>query len=72
MQVEIRGEPDLSADEFLGLANRVWPRDHDVAGATAALRRTINIVARADGVLVGAVAHSHRRVFLRHRPRHTR
>ena len=55
MHVEIREEADLSADEFLGLANRVWPRDYDVASADAALRRTINIVARAGGVVIGTV-----------------
>jgi GNAT superfamily N-acetyltransferase len=45
----------FSADAFLALAQRVWPRDYDVARAADALTRTVNIGAW-DGVrLVGAV-----------------
>ena len=55
MQVEIREEADLSVEEFLGLANCVWPRDYDAAAADAALRRTINLVARANDVVVGTL-----------------
>ena len=55
MEIEIREEPDLSAAEFLRVANEVWPRDYDSAATDAALRRTINITARADGELVATL-----------------
>jgi len=54
VQIVIREEPNLSAEEFLDLANAVWPRDYDAAAADAALRRTINIAARGDR-LVGTL-----------------
>jgi hypothetical protein len=34
----------LSAVDFVALANRVWPRDYDVARAEEAISRTINIL----------------------------
>ena len=55
MQIVIHEEPNLSAEEFLGLANAVWPRDYDSVATEGALKRTINIVARAEGNLVGTV-----------------
>ncbi|MBW3570974.1 MAG: GNAT family N-acetyltransferase [Gemmatimonadetes bacterium] len=48
-------EPGLSADDFLGLAQRVWPGDYSREPAQAALGTTINITARLDGTLVGCV-----------------
>ena len=51
----IREETALAAGEFLELANAVWPREYDAGAAREALTRTINIVARADGVLVGTL-----------------
>jgi GNAT superfamily N-acetyltransferase len=48
-------EPGLSADDFLGLAQRVWPGDYAADAVRAALGRTINLTARVDGVLVGCV-----------------
>jgi GNAT superfamily N-acetyltransferase len=55
MQIVIQEEPNLSAEDFLELANTVWPRDYDPVATEAALKRTINIVARADGGLVGTL-----------------
>lgn len=45
----------FTADEFLVLAQRVWPGGYDVAAATSALTRTTNIGARDGKRLVGAV-----------------
>jgi GNAT superfamily N-acetyltransferase len=46
---------NFSADAFIALANRVWPRDYDVARAGEAIKRTINIGAWDGAHLVGAV-----------------
>ena len=55
MQIVIHEEPNLPTEEFLDLANAVWPRDYDLVATEAALNRTINIVARAEGRLVGSL-----------------
>jgi GNAT superfamily N-acetyltransferase len=55
MRIVVQEEPGLSAEEFLVLANSVWPRDYDPVATEAALKRTINVVAREDGQLVGAL-----------------
>lgn len=45
----------FGADEFLSLAQRVWPRDYSQMAATDALEHTINIGAWAGPRLVGSV-----------------
>jgi len=56
MTVEYReGEAAFDVDAFLGLARRVRHDEYDVARTKAALARTINIGAWADGRLVGVV-----------------
>ena len=45
----------FAADEFLTLAQRVWPRDYSVADASAALERTINLGAWDGTRLVGSI-----------------
>jgi len=45
----------FAADEFLALAQRVWPRDYSVADASAALERTINLGAWDGTRLVGSI-----------------
>lgn len=51
--IEYRG--GFSAADFLGLAQRVWPRDYSVPDAAAALDRTVNIGAWDGDRLVGSV-----------------
>ena len=46
---------DFSADDFLALAQRVWPRDYSSTQAAAALERTINIGAWDGSRLVGSI-----------------
>jgi GNAT superfamily N-acetyltransferase len=53
MPIEYR--EGFSAGDFIALANRVWPRDYDMARAADAIARTINIGAWDGGRLVGAV-----------------
>ena len=48
-------ESDLMAADFLSLAIQVWPGSYDIQKTAEALRRTINITARADGLLVGCL-----------------
>ena len=45
----------FAADEFLALAQRIWPRDYSVADASAALERTINVGAWDGTRLVGSI-----------------
>ena len=45
----------FEADAFVTLANRVWPREYDLAAATKALVRTTNIGAWKGLRLIGAV-----------------
>ncbi|MCB9663734.1 MAG: GNAT family N-acetyltransferase [Alphaproteobacteria bacterium] len=54
-EVTVAREPGLPVGDFLGLAQRVWPGDHAEALVDRALRRTLNVTARRDGVLVGCV-----------------
>lgn len=53
MQIDYAEEPELSAGEFLGLTERVWPGDYSHDLTQQALARTINLTARAEGTLVG-------------------
>jgi GNAT superfamily N-acetyltransferase len=55
MEIRYGEEPRLSADDFLELAQRVWPGDYAPNAVQAALGHTINLTARVDGVLVGCV-----------------
>jgi len=45
----------FAASEFVALANRVWPRDYDIARAEEAITRTSNVGAWQGARLVGAV-----------------
>lgn len=53
--IEFRVEEALDAQEFLELAQRVWPGAYDRERTQEALGRTMNITARHDGALVGCV-----------------
>ncbi|MBA3919890.1 MAG: GNAT family N-acetyltransferase [Gemmatimonas sp.] len=53
MQVTISGDDALAVEEFLALANLVWPRAYDVDRAALAIARTQNVAARAEGTLIG-------------------
>ena len=56
MQVEYRdGESAFSPESFVGLAQRVWPQEYDMARAGTALEKTINIGAWMGERLVGSV-----------------
>jgi ribosomal protein S18 acetylase RimI-like enzyme len=55
MHIDIDEEPQLDAQEFLALVQRVWPGDFDPAGVEKALARTVNLTARASGRLVGSL-----------------
>jgi ribosomal protein S18 acetylase RimI-like enzyme len=45
----------FSPEDFLALAQRVWPREYSVAAASAALARTINIGAWDGDRLVASI-----------------
>jgi GNAT superfamily N-acetyltransferase len=54
--ISIRADdPRFTADAFLALARRVWPRDYDPGRAAAALTRSVNVGAWDGDRLVGAV-----------------
>ena len=56
--MEIRYKADdqtVPISRFLGLAQRVWPRDYNADLAQQALRRTLNITAWDGDKLVGCV-----------------
>ncbi len=56
MAIEFRQpDPDLAADEFLDLVQRVWPGEYESGPTQMALERTINVTAWDDGYLVGSV-----------------
>jgi ribosomal protein S18 acetylase RimI-like enzyme len=56
VQVQYReGQAAFTPDEFLSLANQVWPRTYDLSLTGAALQRTHNIGAWDEGRLVGSV-----------------
>ncbi len=46
---------DFSAEDFLVLAQRVWPRDYSSTEVAAALARTINVGAWDGARLVGSI-----------------
>lgn len=48
-------DKQLTAEEFVAMANKVWPRDYNVEKTAQALKNTINITARSGGELVGCV-----------------
>ncbi|MDO4270075.1 MAG: GNAT family N-acetyltransferase [Eubacteriales bacterium] len=45
----------LRAEDFLALANCVWPGDYDAAKTCQALQKTLNIAAYQDGRLIGCL-----------------
>ena len=54
--IDIRSDdPGFTAEAFLALAQRVWPRDYDAVRAAAALARSVNVGAWDGDRLVGAV-----------------
>ena len=52
---ELTYRESFSAEVFLALAQRVWPRDYSLTDATAALQRTINLGAWDGARLVGSI-----------------
>ena len=48
-------DKDVGVDEFVELANNVWPRNYDKEKVKVALSHTINVTARNDGELIGCV-----------------
>lgn len=48
-------DTELTAADFLSLAQRVWPGDYDLGATETALTRTTNIAARDGARLVGVV-----------------
>jgi len=55
-QIEYRvRDGDLSAQDFIALAERVWPGEYNPSMASLALQRTLNITAWAGSELVGSV-----------------
>ena len=58
MRVEYReGTSAFTADTFVALARRVWPRDYDRDRTAMALDRTVNIGAWVGDQLVLRLAH---------------
>lgn len=56
MHIEYRdGTSAFTAEHFIALAGRVWPRQYDSAQTAIALERTINIGAWVGDQLVGSV-----------------
>jgi GNAT superfamily N-acetyltransferase len=56
MNIEYRqGDLAYTAEQFVALAHKVWPRDYDLDKTAAALHRTINIGAWSGNRLVGSV-----------------
>jgi ribosomal protein S18 acetylase RimI-like enzyme len=54
--VDLRySESNITAEAFVGLAQRVWPRDYDLTRIDEALRGTFNIGAWEGDLLVGTV-----------------
>lgn len=48
-------DKDLNADDFLNLAQKVWPSSYNREMTSNALARTLNITAWLNNVLVGCV-----------------
>jgi GNAT superfamily N-acetyltransferase len=56
VEIEYRqGSLAYTAEEFVALAQRVWPRHYDLDKVAAALRSTINVGAWSGNRLVGSV-----------------
>lgn len=56
MPIEFRSDPDaLPHDAFIGLAQRIWPREYDSAKVRAAVTQTRNASAWDGARLVGSV-----------------
>jgi GNAT superfamily N-acetyltransferase len=55
MPIEFGEEAQLPAEEFLALAQRVWPRHYSAPHVQQALLRTINLTARDGTRLVGCI-----------------
>ena len=45
----------IDAEEFIAMANKVWPRNYDQKKTASALNKTLNITARNGNELVGCV-----------------
>ncbi|HTE44835.1 MAG TPA: GNAT family N-acetyltransferase [Gemmatimonadaceae bacterium] len=52
---ELSYRESFAAEEFLALAQRIWPRDYSLADAIPALSRTINVGAWDGLRLVGSI-----------------
>ena len=48
-------DSNLNPEEFISLANSIWPRPYDAEQTRLALSKTINITARDNDILVGCV-----------------
>ncbi|WP_409015778.1 GNAT family N-acetyltransferase [Anaerostipes caccae] len=46
---------ELNAEDFITLANSVWPGNYDLEEIQKALKRTINITAYAENCLIGCI-----------------
>ncbi len=55
MLIYISDDKALTAIEFIKFANQVWPGEYDIQKTDIALTKTINITARDDQMLVGAL-----------------
>lgn len=51
----IVNDKNLTAEEFINMANSVWPRNYDIQKTKNALDKTINITARNNGRLIACV-----------------
>jgi len=51
----IADDEHLSTDDFLALAETVWPGSYDRLRTARALQHTLNITARCEGQLIGCV-----------------
>lgn len=55
MDIDYLTDDRIGADEFLHLANSIWPGDYDREKVASALTRTVNISARLNGELIGCL-----------------
>lgn len=55
MIVYMVDDKKLTAPEFIKFANQVWPGEYDIKKTDIALTKTINITARDNQMLVGAL-----------------
>ena len=49
------GDNELKAEEFIAFANKVWPGDYDLEKTEEAISKTLNITARHNNMLIGAL-----------------